>query len=245
MSEMKRVLHLMWGTKQYRKAFGVPWVLFLICFLLALVFGGAPFINELVKEEVSIQTEFGLTILPAVFYLYISAYTGHQFNAIYKAGKSLLSFPIAKTALTKGIAVNRLIGFLVALIPSVVTRWLCVVLGYCEVSMLDDMILVYAVAFVLVQIMTCSAWIWVAFIWIYAAIAFICAFDLPIETVLLKRFSEACYQYEMPVLWVVISFTVLVVGGLVLGLKLMEITYRKRTAVYNTAQEKMAQTKGR
>lgn len=245
MSEMKRVLHLMWGTKRYRKAFGIHWALFLVYVVISVVFGGAPLINVWVKEEVPIQEEFLLTVVSAVFYLYINAYFGHQFNAMFNSGKSLLSFPIAKSALTKGIAVNRLIGLFVAMLPGVVVRWICVVLGYCEVAMLDDMILAYAVAYVLIQIMTCSAWMWVVFIWIYAVVACVSRFDLPVETVLFKRFAEGCYHYETPVMWVVISFAVLVVVGLVLGVKVMEMTYRKRTIVYNAAQERMAQKKGR
>lgn len=238
-NHLKRTMRLMWGCKRYRRAFGVHPVIFGIYILCAVLFGGYPLVSALVKEELTVKMSVVSTLVPPVFFLYFSAYFGNQFSAMFASGKSLLSFPVAKYALTAGVAINRLIVCMMAMLPAVVMRLISVGLGYGTVSMMDDMLIGFGVAYVIAMLMSASAWLWIVFIWILAIFSLTSAFKIPIGKGVADRFGNAMYNYQVPSWMVGIILAGLLLLGTLLGWWLLRKGYRERKAVYNQLELRM------
>lgn len=234
--QLKRSTKLMWGCKKYRRAFGVHPVVFGVYLLCAVLFGGYPIVSALVKEELTIRMNVVSTLIPPVFFLYFSAYFGNQFSAMFASGKSLLSFPMAKHALTWGIAINRLIVCMIAMIPAVVMRLISVGLGYGTVSMADDMIIGFGIAYVIAMIMSASVWLWVAFIWFFAIVSVTSALKVPIWKGTMEVWANTMYNCQMPLWLVGLILMGLLFSGTLLGCWLLRKGYRDRKVVYNQAE---------
>ncbi len=237
--QLKRTMKLMWGCKKYRRAFGVHPVVFGIYVLCAVLFGGYPLVSALVKEELTIRMNVVSTLIPPVFFLYFSAYFGNQISAMFASGKSLLSFPVAKYALTEGIAINRLIVCMIAMLPAVVMRLISVGLGYGTVSMVDDMLIGFGIAYVIAMLMSASIWLWVAFIWFFAIVAITSALKIPIWKGATDAWANTMYNHQIPFWLVGIILVGLLILGTLLGLGLLRKGYRERKVVYNQVELQM------
>lgn len=238
-NQLKRTMKLMWGCKVYRKAFGVHPVVFGVYILCAVLFGGYPLVSALVKEELTVRMSVVSTLIPAVFFLYFSAYFGNQFSAMFASGKSLLSFPVAKQALTSGIAINRLIVCIIAMLPAVAMRLLSVGMGYGTVTMVDDMLIAFGVAYMIAMLMSASIWLWVGFIWFFAIVAITSAFKIPIGKGVADRLADVMYNYRIPFWLVGLILVGMLLLGTLLGWWLLRRGYRERKAVYNQIELRM------
>lgn len=235
-NQLKRTMKLMWGCKGYRKAFGVHPIIFGIYIVCAVLFGGYPILSALVKEELTMRMNAVSVLIPPVFFLYFSAYFGNQFSAMFASGKSLLSFPVAKYTLTSGIAINRLIVCMIAMLPAVGMRLLSVGLGYGTVSMVDDMLIGFGIAYVIAMLMSSSAWLWIVFIWFFAIVSITSAFKIPFGKGVADGLANAMYHYQIPVWLVGIILVGLLFSGTLLGCWLLRKGYRDRKVVYNQAE---------
>ncbi len=244
-SEMKRALKLMWGSKRYRKAFGVHPVILAVYLACAVLFGGYPMLSRLLGEKMTTTEYYFCSVFPALFFLYFNCYVGNQFSAMFASGKSLLSFPVAKCALTKGVALCRLITFFVALFPTVFMRILCISLGLCEVSMLDDILLMYGIAYALSMMIGGSGFVWEVLMFLLGITAFANAIGVSLLREVFKTWSEKAYEYVMPGGAVAFFLAVLLAIGTALGLFVLERTYKKRRVVYNQAEIRMAANRRR
>lgn len=239
--ELKRAMKLMWGSKNYRKAFGVHPVVVVLYQLCAVLFGSFLMINEWLGEEFSVREYFMCSIMPPVFFLYLTGYFGSQFMAMFASGKSLLSFPNAKYVLTRGIAASRLYNYLVAVAPMAGIRLLSVCLGYGEVSMLDDIFLAYGVAFVLSEIIAGSTFLLTLLSSAFGAFAISSIMGNPLGAGFFKAWAEKAYTYVMPWWLVALLFVGLLAVGMLLGLFVLERAYKKRKVIYNQAEIFIAQ----
>lgn len=230
--EWKSVMKFMRGTKLYRKSFGWHPVYILLCSVVAMLMGGGYIVDAWLGEVSTNSEHFTLAVFPAVFFLIFSAYFGNQCNAMAMLGKSLLSVPLAKQVLTKGLVVSRLVSLAICMIPAVGMRLLCVALELCEVSMLDDMFLSFGVAFVLSMVISGYNGFSALFFFCFGLMAFGCA--VAREEVFegkLGFVADAVVGYVMPWWLVALVFVGLVVVGTWLGLVVLEHTYKKRKIV--------------
>lgn len=228
MNEWKCAIKLIKSNKMYKAMFGWHPMCFGVYVATAMVTGGGFLIDRLVGDASSIGDQFFFSIFPAFFFWIFGVYFGNQGSAMLNCGKSLLSFPIAKWALTKGLVISRLVSFIVCALPAVAMRLVCVALGLCEVSLMDDMLVSFAVTYVLGMITTGYAWISSVVMIFYGILAVCMAFEKNVLGGSLRFVAEAAVSYEMP-WWLV---TILVVGlaavGTWLGTVILEHTYKKR-----------------
>ena len=240
-SEVKRAMKLMSGNKVYKAAFGWHPVCFIFYVIVAIICGGGFILDKLVGEVSTNGEVFFFSMMPAMLFLFFGAYFGSQSVVILLSGKSLLSFPIAKTALTKGLVANRLLSFLICAVPAVGMRLVCVALDFCEVSVLDDMLVGFGVAYVVAMIAEgCNGFNMV----LPFFIGFLGLGSAALKKVFGNKLSplmDAAVDYVMTWWLVVIIFAVLVIGGTWLGTVVLERNYKKRKVVYNTLEMRVAQ----
>lgn len=234
--EWKRVMKFMRGTKLYRNTFGVHPVGFLIYSAVAMLVGGGYIVDALLGEVSTNSEHFTLAVFSAVFFVFYSAYFGNQSVAMALLGKSLLSVPLAKKALTKGLVVSRLVSLFLCMIPAVGMRLICVALDLCEVSMLDDMLISFGIAYVLSMVISGYNGLSAMFIFSFGVMVFGFAVAKNVFAGKLGFVADAVVGYVMPWWLVAIVFVGLVVFGTWLGLVVLEHTYKKRKAAYNTME---------
>ncbi len=240
-NELKHAIKLMKANKEYKAMFGWHPVFYLVYAVTAIITGGGFIIDKLVGEASSYGEQFFFSIFPAVFFWMFGVYFGNQGSAMLSCGKSLLSFPMAKCALTKGLVVSRLVSFAVCILPAVAMRLLCVALGLCEVSLLDDMLISFAITYVLAMITTGYAWI-ASVTMIFFGVFVICmALGRDVLGGSLNFVAEAAVNYVMPWWLVTIVFVGLIVLGTWLGLVILEHTYKKRRVACVTLNLRAAQ----
>ena len=107
-------------------------------------------------------------------------------------------------------------------------RLVCVALDLCEVSLLDDMLISFAVTYVLGMITTGYTWISSVVMIVFGINAICSALGKSIIGGSLRFVAEAAVNYVMPWWLVTIVFVGLVAGGTWLGLVILEHTYKKR-----------------
>ncbi len=227
-NEWKRAIKLMKSNKIYKTIFGWHPVCFWVYVATAMLTGGGFIVDRLAGEASSTGEQFFFSVFPAFFFWFFGVYFGNQGTAMITCGKSLLSFPAAKWALTKGLVVSRLVSFLVCVLPAVAMRLLCVTLGFCEVSLIDDMLVSFAITYVLGMITTGYAWISSVVMIVFGINAVCMALGKSVLGGALHFVAEAAVEYVMPWWLVAIVFVGLVVFGSWLGLVVLEHTYRKR-----------------
>ena len=228
MSEYKRAMKLMKSNKLYKAMFGWHPVCFGVYVATAMITGGGFLIDRLVGEASTTGEQFFFSVFPALFFWIFGVYFGNQGTAMVTCGKSLLSFPIAKKVLTKGLVISRFLSFLVCILPAVIMRLVCVALDFCDVSLMDDMLISFAVTYVLGMITTGYAWISSVVMIVFGVNAVCMALGKSILGGALKSVAEKAVDYVMPWWLVTIVVVGLVVAGTWLGLILLEHTYKKR-----------------
>lgn len=228
MSELKRAMKLMKSNKIYKAMFGWHPVCFWVYVIFAIITGGGFIIDRLVGEASTTGEQFFFSIFPAFFFWMFGVYFGNQGTAMLTCGKSLLSFPVAKRVLTKGLVLSRLVSFGVCVLPAVAMRLVCVALGFCDVSLLDDMLVSFAVTYVLGMITTGYAWISSVVMIVFGINAISMALGKSILSGALISVADKAVNYVMPWWLVAIVFVGLVVIGTWLGLVVLEHTYKKR-----------------
>lgn len=227
-NEWKRAIKLMKSNKLYKTMFGWHPVCFWVYVVTAMITGGGFLIDRLAGEASTTGEQFFFSVFPALFFWIFGVYFGNQGTAMVTCGKGLLSFPIAKKVLTKGLALSRLVSFLVCILPAVAMRLLCMALGLCEVSLLDDMLVSFAVTYVLGMITTGYAWISSVVMIVFGVNAVCMVLGKSILGGALISVAEKAVDYVMP--WWLVGIVVvgLVAGGTWLGLVILERTYKKR-----------------
>ena len=126
---------------------------------------------------------------------------------------------------------NRGIMFGCVAFPAILMRGISALLGFCEVSLLDDMLLAFGVAFVFVALMGGSAFAWLLFVLLFAMIPLRNIFGKRLEVGLIKEWAQRVYDYAMPWWLVLLVFVGLMVVGTWLGLIVLEKSYEKRKVV--------------
>ncbi len=240
-NELKHAIKLMKANKEYKAMFGWHPVFYAVYAVTAIITGGGFIIDKLVGEASSTGEQFFFSIFPAFFFWMFGVYFGNQGSAMLSCGKSLLSFPKAKYVLTKGLVVSRLVSFAVGILPAVAMRLLCVALGLCEVSLLDDMLVSFAITYVLGMITTGYAWI-SSVVMIFFGINAVCmALGKSVFRGALHFVADAAVEYVMPWWLVAIVFVGLMLLGTWLGLVILEHTYKKRRVACVTLNLRAAQ----
>lgn len=227
-NELKCAIKLMKSNKLYKAMFGWHPVCFFVYVITAVITGGGFIIDRLVGEASTTGEQFFFSIFPAFFFWIFGVYFGNQGTAMLTCGKSLLSFPVAKRVLTKGLVLSRLVSLFVCVLPAVAMRLLCVALEFCEVSLLDDMLVSFAVTYVLGMITTGYAWISSVVMIVFGINAVCMALGKSVFGGALHFVAEEAINYVMPWWLVAIVFVGLVVFGTWLGLTVLEHTYKKR-----------------
>jgi hypothetical protein len=123
---------------------------------------------------------------------------------------------------------SRLVSLLVCVLPAVVMRLLCVALELCEVSLIDDMLISFAVTYVLGMITTGYAWISSVVMLVFGINAVCMALGKSVFGGALHFVAEKAINYVMPWWLVTILFVGLVAVGTWLGLVVLEHTYKER-----------------
>ena len=227
-NELKHAIKLMKSNKIYKTMFGWHPVCFWVYVATAMLTGGGFLVDRLAGEASSTGEQFFFSVFPAFFFWFFGVYFGNQGTAMVTCGKSLLSFPIAKCALTKGMVLSRLVSFLVCILPAVAMRLLCVVLGLCEVSLLDDMLVSFAITYVLAMITSGYSWISSVAMLALGMYSIGLALSKNVFRDSLNHMADAAVNYVMPWWLVAIVVVGLVVLGTWLGLVVLEHTYKKR-----------------
>ena len=227
-NELKRAIKLMKSNKVYKTMFGWHPVCFSVYVISAMITGGGFIVDKLVGEASTTGEQFFFSVFPAFFFWIFGVYFGNQGTAMLSCGKSLLSFPVAKCVLTKGLVLSRLVSLFVCVLPAVAMRLVCVALGLCKVSLLDDMFISFAITYVLGMITTGYAWISSVVMIVFGINAVCMALGKSVFGGVLHFVAEEAINYVMPWWLVAIVFTGLVVIGTWLGLVVLEHTYKKR-----------------
>ena len=216
------------SNKVYKTMFGWHPVCFIVYVISAMITGGGFIVDKLVGEASTTGEQFFFSVFPAFFFWIFGVYFGNQGTAMLSCGKSLLGFPVAKSVLTKGLVLSRLVSLFVCVLPAVAMRLLCVVMGFCEVSLLDDMLISFAITYVLGMITTGYAWISSVVMIVFGINAVCMALGKSVFRGALHFAAEAARDYVMPWWLVAIVFTGLVALGTWLGLIILEHTYKNR-----------------
>lgn len=227
-NELKCAMKLMKSNKIYKTMFGWHPVCFWVYVISAMITGGGFIVDKLVGETSTTGEQFFFSVFPAFFFWIFGVYFGNQGTAMISCGKSLLSFPKAKYILTKGLVVSRLVSLFVCVLPAVAMRLLCVALGFCEVSLLDDMLVSFAVTYVLGMITTGYAWISSVVMIVFGINAVCMVLGKSVFGGVLHFVAEEAINYVMPWWLVTIVVAGLVTFGTWLGLVVLERTYKKR-----------------
>ncbi len=240
-NELKHAIKLMKSNKEYKAMFGWHPVCYVVYVVTAIITGGGFIIDKLMGEASTTGEQFFFSVFPAFFFWMFGIYFGNQGSAMLSCGKSLLSFPAAKYVLTKGLVVSRMVSFAVGILPAVAMRLLCVALGLCEVSLLDDMLISFAITYVLGMITTGYAWISSVVMMVFGINAVILAVGNEVLGGSLGFVADAAVEYVMPWWLVTIVFVGLIVLGTWLGLVILEHTYKKRRVACTTLNLRVAQ----
>lgn len=226
--ELKQAMKLMKSNKEYKVMFGWHPACLVVYVVSAMLTGGGFLIDRILGNVSSSGEQFFFSIFPAFFFWMLGMYFGNQGSAMLTCGKSLLSFPAAKYVLTKGLVVSRLISFSVCILPAVAMRLVCMALGLCEVSLLDDMLVNFAITYVLGMITTGYAWIYAVVMIIFGINTVCMALGISVLSGSLRFLAEMAVNYIMPWWLVAILFAGLMLLGTWLGVVILEHTYSKR-----------------
>lgn len=220
------------SNKLYKTMFGWHPVVFCVYVMCAMVTGGGFLIDRLAGVASTTGEQFFFSIFPAIFFWLFGVYFGNQGTAMISCGKCLLSFPNAKYLLIKGLVISRFLSFLVCILPAVIMRLVCVALGFCDVSLMDDMLISFAVTYVLGMVTTGYAWISSVVMIVFGINAVSIALGQSVLRGALLSVADKAVNYVMPWWFVTIVFVGLVVFGTWLGLVVLEHTYKKRRVIY-------------
>ena len=228
-SEFKRTMKLMCSHKQYRRVFGMHPGIIGVCIFGAVVGGLLPLICKLVGEEINYKAMFLSVLIPTFFYFIMFINFGNQFMVTVGSGKSLLSIPGARNLLTKGIMLSRLVNLGMMIPITLLMQMICIWSGCSEKILVDDLLLLYGIAYVTAAISAAIPLIgsfMAMFIGVGSCIINIWGKEQHSDKI--KALMLKAYEYDMPWWQVTILFVLLLVGGTLLGIKLLERSYEKR-----------------
>lgn len=228
-NEFKRMMKLMWSHKQYRRVFGMHPGIIGVCIFGAVVGGLVPAICKLVGEEIDNADWFLGVLIPTFFYFIMFANFGNQFMVTATSGKSLLSIPGARNLLTKGIMMSRLVMLGVMMPITLFMQLICIWSGCSEKLLVDDLLLLYGIVYVLAAIaagIPLAGPLMMMIFGVGSCIINIWGREQHIDKI--KTLVVKAYEYDMPWWQAVIIFALLLVGGTLLGIKLLERNYEKR-----------------
>lgn len=226
--ELKRAMALIKGNKQYKAAFGLHPV-----FIGLYVFCGAMseiiFIIEAVLEEMlgEVESVVAWGLFTGVCYLFFGSMFGTQKEAIKYSGKGMLSVPVAKTALTKGLVLSRLMSFGICLAAATGLRLIGLMTGFYEKPGFTTLYLSLGAAYMLLVLFA-------DFKWFNKIATFSILLLVWSETLANMLFhvsvKDGIEFLENGMSWwlATVIFFAMVAGGTVLGVKVSEHTYKKR-----------------
>jgi len=230
-NEWKRAMKLIWGHKRYKAILG-PHPLIIAIGMLCAIFGGLyPLITKMAGEPVNELDGIIGGVIPTFLYMILFVNLGNQYQVILSSGKSLFSMPVARSVLTKGLLIGRLICMVVMLVLTVMLSQLCVWMELCEKVAIDDVVIMYGIVYVLTVLAAGFSWAG-SVLGVSSGVILMGNVIGSVQTSDITRgWMEKAYSYDIPWWLVLLVFAVLSIGGTRLGLMILEKTYERRIVV--------------